>query len=109
MLIQITSSDDASLHSLAEWLEADDHRASLASSGARRGAQSPVDLIDVVLSNATAIAALILSYAQWRRSKEHDAASKITFRRGDVEITAEDADEETVQRIIKALDDDERP
>ncbi|XVU21598.1 effector-associated constant component EACC1 [Actinoplanes sp. CA-054009] len=108
MLIQITSSDDPSLHSLAEWLEADDFEASLGASGARPGAQGPLDLIDVILSNATAIAALLVSFAQWRSSKDHDEAPKITFKHGDVEITAEDADEETIQRVLKALGDAER-
>ncbi|SNY64826.1 effector-associated constant component EACC1 [Paractinoplanes atraurantiacus] len=105
MLIQITSSDDPSLHSLAEWLEADDYEASLGASGTRPGAQSPLDLIDVILSNATAIAALLVSYKQWRSAKDHDEAPKITFKRGDVEVTAEDADEETIERVLKALRD----
>jgi hypothetical protein len=107
MLIQITSTDDPSLHSLAEWLEADDYEASLGSSGTRPGAQSALDLIDVILSNSTAIAAFVLSYAQWRGAKDHDESPKITFKRGDIEITAEDADEETIQRIVKALADEE--
>ncbi|XVV08793.1 effector-associated constant component EACC1 [Actinoplanes sp. CA-131856] len=108
MLIRITSSDDPSLHSLAEWLEADDFEASLGASGARPGAQSPLDVIDVILSNATAIAALLLSYRQWRTAKDRGDGPKITFRQGDVEITAEDADEETIQRVLEALRDGPR-
>ncbi|MEV4351987.1 hypothetical protein AB0J83_46635 [Actinoplanes sp. NPDC049596] len=105
MLIQITSSDDPSLHSLAEWLSDDDHEASLGSTGTRPGAQSPLDVIDVIVSSTTAIASLVLSYAQWRKSADREDAPEITFKHGDVEITAKDADEETIHRILNAIND----
>jgi Effector Associated Constant Component 1 len=114
MLVTVTSSDDASLYSLARWLESDDTvggRVTMGSSGTRPGAQSPLDVVNVILSNSTALGSLLIAYASWRRSKAHEQTPKVTFQRGDVTVTVEDAEDETIQKLIGALsgDDDPRP
>jgi len=106
MNIRVTSPDDISLHSLYEWLIMDDDvvratELSMGSTGTRSGAQSPLDVINIVLSNATAIASLVVAYSSWRQARP--ARPAVTFRVGEVEVTAHDASEETVRRVIAAL------
>lgn len=107
MLVTIASSDDPSLHSLARWLTDDGHHVTPRSSGTRPGAQSALDLIDVVLSNSTALAALAVSFATWRRAKAHAQNPRFTFRRGDVEISVENPSDEQIKQAIDALSDGE--
>ncbi|WP_430788786.1 effector-associated constant component EACC1 [Actinoplanes sp. G11-F43] len=107
MLITITSPDDPSLFRLARWLEEDGHHVSARSSGSRPGAQSPLDLIDVVVSNTMALGSLLVSYATWRAAKPHPENPRFTFRRGDVEISLENPTDEEIKRAVEALSDEE--
>ncbi|GID27721.1 effector-associated constant component EACC1 [Paractinoplanes brasiliensis] len=107
MPVSITSSDDASLDSLARWLEDDSFDIARRSSGSRPGAQGPLDVVDVILSNATAIASLLVSFAAWRNAKHHEREPRFTFRRGDVELSIDDPTDQEIERVIAALSGEE--
>jgi membrane-associated two-gene conflict system component 1 (EACC1) len=107
MRVSVLSPHDPELVSLYEWLAGDEAFAevSMGASGERPDAQSPLDLINVILSNTTAIMSLVVAYASWRRSgiaERPDAA--VTFKAGGVEVTVRDADPETIDRLIAALE-----
>jgi hypothetical protein len=108
MKISVATPDDADLNSLYHWLSMDDDvtreaRLSMGSSGRRTDAQSPLDVIDILLSNATAIGSLLIAYSTWRRTRPDKPS--ITLEIGGTEMTVHDPDDETIQRLIKALED----
>jgi hypothetical protein len=107
MPVSITSSDDASLDGFARWLEEDNYNVVWRSSGTRSGAQGALDIVDVILSNATAIASLLVSFAAWRGAKHHEQEPRFTFRRGDVELSIDNPTDEEIKRVIAALSGEE--
>lgn len=103
MLIAVRATDDPSLHKLARWLDEDGYQLTMSSSGDVPGAQGALDVINVIVSNSTAIAALVVSYASWRGAKPHEEPARFTFRRGDVELTLENPTGDDIKRAIEAL------
>lgn len=110
MRIAVTSTGDLALNSLYDWFTMDDDvvrtaDVSMGASGTRPGSQSPLDYIDVIVSNATAIANLIIAYKTWRLATVPDRDTEVKFKIGEIEAVAKDADDETIERIIAALID----
>ncbi|MFC7532783.1 hypothetical protein [Actinoplanes sp. GCM10030250] len=106
MALTLTVPDRLELHSLYDWLRHDRDLArtttvTMSSSGRVPGEQSTLDVIDVVLSNATAIAALAVSIASWRLARRQE--TEVTLRRGDRELTTDAADAGTVEKVILEL------
>jgi hypothetical protein len=110
--IEISSSDYPDLQSLHEWLSHDpsvarQSKVDLRSSGRAPGEQSALDVIDVVLSNATALAALAVSYATWRQARRPTSSTTFEARPNQVTIEGEEAD--PAGRIIEALPVEDGP
>lgn len=67
-----------------------------------------LEVIDVVLSNATGLASLALAYASWRRSRR--AGPAVTFMREDGRsVTVIEGTNAEVQAIVDALSADGEP
>jgi hypothetical protein len=106
MRVEITSSDYPDLQSLHDWIRHDPAIARqaeiiLCSSGREPERQGALDVIDVVLSNATALAALAVSYASWRQARR--PGSRTTFSSGPHQVSVRDGDTEPARRIVEAL------
>jgi hypothetical protein len=106
----MTVPDRLELAGLYDWLSHDTRIArvatlSMASSGRVSGEQGALDVIDIVLKDVTGIASLAVSIASWRLARRRDVA--VTFRRGGTEITADAADPEGVEKVIRDLPPDD--
>jgi hypothetical protein len=108
MQIVVSSADLIGLQSLCHWWMKDIDVARVAdvsfgSTGDHRETQGALDVIDVILSNASAVASLAIAYASWRRAKRVGSSTLITFKVGDVEVTAADASPATIAHIADVL------
>jgi hypothetical protein len=104
MQVDVTSDDGVSLVSLADWFEADGVPGDVRmSAGPDRGAQNPLDVINIVISNSTAIAGVLLSYASWHKAKAPTPSPSVTFKSGEVEMTITGSDAKSIHDIIQAL------
>ncbi|GID91525.1 hypothetical protein ACFQFC_09965 [Amorphoplanes digitatis] len=106
MRVEITSSDYPDLLSLHDWIRHDPAIARqseivLGSSGRAPDQQGTLDVIDVVLSNATALAALAVSYATWRQARR--AESRTTFRSGPHEVSVNGDEADPAKQIVEAI------
>ncbi|WP_440086165.1 effector-associated constant component EACC1 [Streptosporangium sp. LJ11] len=63
-----------------------------------------LEAIELVLSNSFEVANLTLAYLAWRHTRREK--SKVTFKRGDFEITIEGDDEEKMKKIIQSFKKD---
>jgi hypothetical protein len=104
--LTMTLPDPLELHSLHDWLRHDttvarETTVSLASSGGDLGEQGALDVIDIILKDATAIGGLAVSIATWQLNRRRKTT--VTFRRGTAEVTVDAADAETLAKAIRAL------
>jgi len=67
----------------------------------RTGHMGALELVDVVLSNATALGSLALAYVSWRRARPE--APPLTFARNQVSVVVVDGSAAEVQRIVNDL------
>ncbi|MER8048033.1 hypothetical protein [Streptomyces sp. NPDC094032] len=63
-----------------------------------------LEYIDIALTHAVALGNLALAYAGWRRARRSRAAVTFTRESDGLSVTVEDGSEETVRRIVRALD-----
>ncbi|MGJ6963440.1 effector-associated constant component EACC1 [Streptosporangium sp. G11] len=63
-----------------------------------------LEAIELVLNNSFEVANLTLAYLAWRYTRREKP--KVTFKRGDLEITVERDDEETMKKIIQSFKED---
>ncbi|WP_329086640.1 MULTISPECIES: effector-associated constant component EACC1 [unclassified Streptosporangium] len=63
-----------------------------------------LEAIELVLSNSFEVANLTLAYLAWRYTRREKP--KVTFKHGDLEITVDGDDEETVKKIIRSFKED---
>ncbi|MGW2960784.1 effector-associated constant component EACC1 [Streptomyces sp. NPDC001220] len=84
-------------------------------SGRPGGAMGAVEIIDLVLSQGFSALNLAMSYAAWRTARPAAPPITITVTATDRPLTVDDASEETIRRIVQALqstagsDRDEEP
>ncbi|HEY0640253.1 MAG TPA: hypothetical protein VGD67_21700 [Pseudonocardiaceae bacterium] len=109
MNVTITvTGDGQSLDQLYGWLRKDTDVARSGKLSARStgtsGEMGALDVIDVVLSNTTGIAALAVGYATWRRSSS--GRPRTTFTSGRTSVTVEGGSDDDIRRIIDTLSDE---
>jgi hypothetical protein len=106
----LDSEAEEDLRSLYHWLlEDDDIRRSskISLSGAEPRNEEmggALDVIQLVIENGFELANLALAYAAWRESRGSRAT--ITIERDGSKVTLHDTDEDSVSRILKALEKD---
>jgi membrane-associated two-gene conflict system component 1 (EACC1) len=104
MQVDVTSDDGVSLVSLADWFEADGVPGDVRmSAGPDRGAQNPLDVINIVISNSAAIAGVLLSYASWHKAKAPTPSPTVTFKVGEVEAIITNPDDKSIRDTLQAL------
>ncbi|MFI6511666.1 hypothetical protein ACIBCT_29025 [Streptosporangium sp. NPDC050855] len=108
--IDMTGSEaEEELRSFYRWLQDDEDvrrhaRVSLRQSSPRESEMgSALEAIDLVLSNGFELANFTLAYIAWRATRRQK--TKVTFKRGDIEVTVSDADDQTVKNIIQTLNE----
>ncbi|MGX6603621.1 effector-associated constant component EACC1 [Micromonosporaceae bacterium Da 78-11] len=111
-MLTISMQDRLELNGLYTWLRHDTGVAgaatvSMSSSGHATGEQGTLDIIEVVLANATAIGGLAVSIANWRMARRRE--NEIIFRRGEHEVGTKAADAGTIEKTIRDLPPDPGP
>lgn len=108
MHVQIAAADDdAVVADLYRWLREDPEvrqhsTIELVPWQVPAGAMGAAEVINMVLSQGFTALNLALAYASWRTARP--AAPPITINLSSGSITVQDASEETVQRIVQALE-----
>ncbi|GGN37017.1 effector-associated constant component EACC1 [Streptomyces fuscichromogenes] len=72
-------------------------------SGRPGGAMGAVEIIDMVVSQGFSALNLAMSYAAWRTARPAAPPITITVTAVDRPLTVDDASEETIRRIVQAL------
>lgn len=101
-----TINDHLTVAQLGDWLRGNGRLRRTASvrlvpqqAGDHMGA---ADLIEVFLSDGSALLGLISAYANWRQTGAR-AGSGVTFTCEDVSVTVHDGDPETVEQLLRVL------
>ncbi|GAA3020270.1 effector-associated constant component EACC1 [Streptosporangium longisporum] len=103
------SEAEEELRSFYRWLQDDEDvrrhaRVSVRQSSPRESEMgSALEAIDLVLSNGFELANFTLAYLAWRATRRQKVA--VTLKRGDVEVTVSDADDQITKKILQALNE----
>jgi hypothetical protein len=107
---------DEAIRDFYRWLRSDvdvarNAEVALADTGAGDGAMGPLEIINVILSNATALSSLAIAYANWRRSRAEsaDTAARLRFSTQDVRIELSDASPEAIDSLGRLVGEARRP
>jgi hypothetical protein len=95
-------SDAHAVQALHGWLlRSPDVDADITQASSAPGHMGALDVINVVLTHAVAVANLVIAYTAWRRTRPE--APPIVFTVNGITVTAADASPETVERIRATL------
>lgn len=112
-IIHVNMSGEAAeeeLQSFYSWLKGDEDirqhaRVSLQWSPPQEGEMgSALEIIELIISNGFETANLMFAYLAWRHTRREKP--KVTFKRGNIEITIASDDEKIIKEVIQSLDED---
>ncbi|MFF8945845.1 hypothetical protein ACF1A5_26895 [Streptomyces sp. NPDC014864] len=106
VFIRVVSDGLSDVHDLYRWLSEDpdvrnEAEVELAEAEAFPEALGALELINVVISNATALGSLLVSISTWRSARGREA--EVRVERNGVRVSVEGADPEAIQDLLRQL------